>query len=138
MISRTLKRAAAAAGISMLVVTAGGGATAVAQTTVQPQAVQGPVIKGGADGRPRTLMCPAEENVLSGGFALSAPKGRRLGHVPSDLVESRPTEDATGWVVAVRKDLAPKGRGRHHSARVTPADLTIWLVCTQGENTPGG
>src|SRR5690348_10003232 len=98
-ISTTLKRAAATAGISMLAVTAGGGATAVAQTTVQPQAVQGGVIKGGADGTPRTLMCPPEENVLSGGFTLSAPDGRLLGHVPADLVESRPTADATGWVI---------------------------------------
>lgn len=137
MISRTLNRAAAAVGISMLVVTAGGGATAVAQTTVQPQAVQGAVIKGGADGTPRTLMCPPEENVLSGGFALSAPEGRRLGHVPADLVESRPTEDATGWVVAVRKDLTPEGRDRH-PGHAGPADLTVWVVCTQGENTPGG
>ncbi|UWE14091.1 hypothetical protein [Actinacidiphila bryophytorum] len=137
MISTTLKRAAATAGISMLAVTAGGGATAVAQTTVQPQAVQGGVIKGGADGTPRTLMCPPEENVLSGGFALSAPDGRLLGHVPADLVESRPTEDATGWVVTVRKDLTPEGRGRH-KGRIDPADLTLWVVCTQGENTPGG
>jgi hypothetical protein len=136
-ISTTLKRAAATAGISMLAVTAGGGATAVAQTTVQPQAVQGGVIKGGADGTPRTLMCPPEENVLSGGFALSAPDGRLLGHVPADLVESRPTEDATGWVVTVRKDLIPEGRGRH-KGRIDPADLTLWVVCTQGENTPGG
>ncbi|NUS14496.1 MAG: hypothetical protein HOY69_24380 [Streptomyces sp.] len=137
MFSRTLNRAAAAVGISMLVVTAGGGATAVAQTTVQPQAVQGGVVRGGADGSPRTLMCPPEENVLSGGFTLSAPEGRRLGAVPADLVESHPTVDATGWVIAVRKGLAPDGRDRH-ADHGDPADLTIWLVCTQGENTPGG
>jgi hypothetical protein len=135
--SRTLNRAAAAVGVSMLVVTVGGGATAVAQTTVQPQAVQGGVVAGGADGSPRTLMCPPEENVLGGGFALSAPDGRRLGTVPADLVESRPTEDATGWVVAVRKGLAPDRRDRH-AGHADPADLTIWVVCTQGENTPGG
>ncbi|CAG6398712.1 hypothetical protein NMG29_28130 [Streptomyces cocklensis] len=136
MISRTLKGAAAAVGTSVLVVTAGSGATAVAQTTVQPQAVQG-LIKGGADGSQRTLMCPPEENVLSGGFVVSAPEGRRLGHVPADLTESRPTEDATGWVVTVRKDLAPDGRSRP-SAHGGPADLTLYVVCTQGENTPGG
>lgn len=135
MISRTLKRAAVAMGTSVLVVVAGG-ATAVAQTTVQPQAVPGGVIRGGADGSPRTLMCPPEENVLSGGFALSAPQGRTLGHAPADLVESRPTEDATGWIVTVRKDLAPAGRSR--PAHGTPADLTLYVVCTQGENTPGG
>lgn len=137
MISRTLKRAAAAAGTSVLVVTAGSGATAVAQTTVQPQAVRGGLIKGGADGSRHTLMCPPEENALSGGFSLSAPEGRRLGHVPADLTESRPTEDATGWVVTVRKDLAPDGRSRP-SAHGGPADLTLYVVCTQGENTPGG
>ncbi|WP_031516727.1 hypothetical protein [Streptomyces sp. NRRL F-5123] len=137
MFSRTLNRAAAAVGVSMLVVTAGGGATAVAQTTVQPQAVQGGVVTGGADGSPRTLMCPPEENVLSGGFALSAPAGRRLGTVPADLVQSRPTEDATGWVIAVRKDLAPDRRDRH-AGHGGPADLTMWVVCTQGESTPSG
>lgn len=137
MFSRTFNRGAVAVGVSMLVVTVGGGAKAVAQTTVQPQAVQGAVVKGGADGSPQTLMCPPEENVLSGGFALSAPDGRRLGAVPADLVESRPTEDATGWVVTVRKDLAPDRRDRH-AAHGHPADLTVWVVCTQGENTPGG
>lgn len=137
MISKTLRRAAAAAGTSVLVVTLGGGTTAVAQTTVQPQAVTGSVIKGGADGIPRTLMCPPEENVLSGGFALSAPGGRSLGHVPSDLLVSRPTPDATGWVVAVHKTLAPDTRGRP-AGHSDPADLTLYVVCTQGENTPGG
>ncbi|WUH89269.1 hypothetical protein OG900_03350 [Streptomyces sp. NBC_00433] len=137
MISRTLKRAAAAVGTSVLVVMAGGGATAVAQTTVQPQAVQGSVIRGGADGTPRTLMCPPEENVLSGGFAISAPQGGVLGHGAADLLESRPTPDATGWVVTVRKNLAPAERGRP-GAHVAPADLTLFVVCTQGENTPGG
>ncbi|SHM08396.1 hypothetical protein [Actinacidiphila paucisporea] len=137
MISRTLKRAAAAAGTSVLVVMAGGGATAGAQTTVQPQAVQGSVIRGGADGTPRTLMCPPEENVLSGGFALSAPQGRALGRGPADLLESRPTPDATGWVITVRKDLAPADRGRPGTLGA-PADLTLFVVCTQGENTPGG
>ncbi|WP_327287197.1 hypothetical protein [Streptomyces sp. NBC_01198] len=137
MISRTLKRAAAAVGTSVLVVMAGGGTTAVAQTTVQPQAVQGGVIRGGADGSPRTLMCPPEENVLSGGFALSAPRGRTLGHTSADLVESRPTPDATGWTVAVRKDLARDARSRP-GHRGTAADLTLFVVCTQGENTPGG
>jgi hypothetical protein len=138
-ISRTLKRAAAAMGTSALVVMTCGAATAAAQTTVQPQAVQGGVIKGGADGTPRTLMCPPEENVLSGGYALTAPDGRTLGRRPADVLESRPTPDATGWVVTVRKDLAPTGRGRHPARHTTaPADLTLFVVCTQGENTPGG
>jgi hypothetical protein len=138
-ISRTLKRAATAAGTSVLVVMSCGAATAVAQTTVQPQAVQGPVVKGGADGTPRTLMCPPEENVLSGGYALTAPDGRTLDRLPADVLESRPTPDATGWVVTVRKDLAPVDRRHGHPSRAAaPADLTLFVVCTQGENTPGG
>ena len=134
MISRTLKRAAAAAGASVLVVLAGGGATAVAQGAGEPQAMPGHVIKEGADGSPRTLLCPPEESVLSGGYALSAPRDHRLGGVPADLLESRPTADATGWTIAVRKDLASDGLT---AARV-PADLMLYVVCTQGENTPGG
>ncbi|MFG1811216.1 hypothetical protein [Streptomyces sp. NPDC049040] len=137
MISRTLTRAAAAVSTSVLVVMVGGGATAVAQNGVQPQAVPGSVIKAGADGSPRTLMCPPEESVLSGGFVLSAPQGRHLGRAAADLVESRPTEDATGWIIAVRKNLAPAAHGRS-AAHGTPADLTLYVVCTQGENTPGG
>jgi hypothetical protein len=101
----------------------------VAQGADQPQATPGQVIAGGADGTPRTLLCPPEESVMSGGYVLSAPHGGRLGGTPADLLESRPTADATGWTIAVRKDLAD---GR------TEADLTLYVVCTQGENTPGG
>lgn len=141
MIIRTFKRAAAAVGVSVLVVMACGSATSAAQRDVQPQAASGDVIKGGADGSPRTLMCPPEESVMSGGFAISAGSGRTLGAVPADLRESRPTADADGWIVAVRKDLAPAGH--HHGRPVAdrhpdPADLTLYVVCTQGENTPGG
>lgn len=128
MSSRTLKRAAAAVGVSLLVVMAGGTATATAAGTVQPQAVPGSVIKGGADGSPRTLMCPPEENVLSGGYVLSAPSGHTLGPAPADLLETRPTADATGWTIAVHKQLE----------NGAPADLRLYVVCTQGENTPGG
>lgn len=138
MISRTLRRAATVMGTSVLVAMACGAAPAAAQTTVQPQAVPGDVIKGGADGTPQTLMCPPEELVLSGGYTLTAPDGRTLGHVPADVLETRPTADATGWIVAVRKDLAPTGRGHHRGAHGTPADLTLYVVCTQGESTPGG
>lgn len=126
MSSRTLKRAAAAVGV--LVALAGGTGTAMASGTVQPQAVPGSVIKGGADGTPRTLMCPPEENVLSGGYVLSAPAGHTLGTAPADLLETRPTADATGWTIAVRK----------HLENGAPADLRLYVVCTQGENTPGG
>ena len=128
MSSRTLKRAAATVGVSVLVALAGGTGTATASGTVQPQAVPGSVIKGGANGSPRTLMCPPEENVLSGGYVLSAPSGHALSPLPADLVETRPTADATGWTIAVRKQLE----------NGTPADLRLYVVCTQGENTPGG
>jgi hypothetical protein len=137
--SRTLKRAAAAVGVTVLVVMAGGSATAASQGTVQPQTVPGGVIKGGADGTPRTLMCPPEENVMSGGFALSAGAGHKLGPVPADLLESRPTADATGWTVTVRKYLQPERHGKSAAhGHGAPADLRVYLVCTQGENTPGG
>lgn len=138
MISRTLTRAATVVGTSVLVAMACGAAPAAAQTTVQPQAVPGPVVKGGADGTPRTLMCPPEELVLSGGYTLTAPDSRTLGHVPADVLETRPTADATGWIVAVRKDLAPLGGGYHRGSGADPADLRLFVVCTQGESTPGG
>lgn len=137
---------AAAVAAGVLAAVAGGTASA-APRDAQPQAVPGKVIKGGADGHPHTVMCPPEESALSGGFAVSAPRGRQLSGTPSDLLESRPTADATGWTIAVRKDLAPNAghghghsRGRYHRADTTPdpADLTVYLVCTQGENTPGG
>ena len=128
MSSRTLKRAAATVGVSLLVVMAGGAGTATASGTVQPQAVPGAVIKGGADGSPRTLMCPPEENVMSGGYVLSAAPGHTLSTVPADLLETRPTADATGWIIAVHKSVE----------NGSPADLRLYVVCTQGENTPGG
>lgn len=141
MINRTFKRAAAAVGVSVLVVMACGSATAATRDGVQPQAVPGDVIKGGADGSPRTLMCPPEESVMGGGFSVSAGPGRTLDPVPADLLESRPTADADGWIVSVRKHLAPTGPSTGRPVvrpQPDPADLTLYAVCTQGENTPGG
>lgn len=97
-----------------------------------PQSVTGPTISQGADGTERTLMCPPEENVLGGGFTVSAPLGRDLDATPGDVVTSRPTGDATGWIVAVKKSL------RKSSGVAGPADLTLQIVCTEGEVTPGG
>jgi hypothetical protein len=134
-ISRTRNRAAVAAGAAVLAYLAGGSATAAPQDTVQPQAVPGGVIAGGADGTPRTLMCPPEENAMGGGFTVSAAPGRRLDSTPADILENHPTADATGWIVSVRKSTVAADRG-HHSAQA--ADLTVYVVCTQGENTPGG
>jgi hypothetical protein len=121
-------------GAAALVAVTAGSATAAPGNAVQPQTVTGTVISGGADGTPRTLMCPPEENALGGGFSVSAPPGSTLSHVPADVLQSRPTPDATGWIIAVRKDLASR-RSAHGGA---PADLTPYVVCTQGENTPNG
>ena len=105
----------------------------VLRADFQPRAVTGPTLPEGADGNEHTLMCPPDESVLGGGYALSAPAGRYLSATPADLLSSRPTADATGWTVAVRKELVPtEGRGGG------PADLTLQLVCTEGEVTPGG
>lgn len=104
-----LRGLAAAVAAAALVGTASGAAVAVPQDsmqgTVTPVAVTGPVIHGGADGKEHTLMCPPDENAMGGGFKLSGRDGRELGDTPSDVLESRPTDDATGWIVAVRKDL---------------------------------
>jgi len=97
-----------------------------------PRSITGPTISQGANGAERTLMCPPEENVLAGGFTVSAPAGRELGAKPTDLISSRPDADATGWIVAVRKSLA-SGRGR----TAAPADLTLQIVCTEGMVSPG-
>jgi hypothetical protein len=97
-----------------------------------PRAVSGPVVAHGADGAEHTLMCPPEESVLGGGFTVSAPVGRELDATPSDVLTSRSTPDATGWIVAVRKSLRPA------AGVAGPADLSIQAVCTEGEVTPGG
>lgn len=101
-----------------------------------PRTVTGVTLLEGADGNEHTLMCPPDENVLSGGYTLSAPAGRSLSSAPADLLSTRPTEDATGWTVAVLKTLAPAGgkgadpgladpeagvhRGRGHPGRLSP------------------
>lgn len=130
MISKTRNRLAAV-GAGVLVAVAAGNATAATQGAVQPQTVPGQVIGHGADGAPHTLMCPPEESAMGGGYAVSAGPGQQLDKVPADVLESRPTADATGWVIAVRKDV-------RSGAKVSPANLTVYVVCTQGENTPGG
>ncbi|MEE4544425.1 hypothetical protein V2S66_20905 [Streptomyces sp. V4-01] len=134
MISRTRNHMAVAAGVAVLAFLAGGSATAAPQNTVQPQAVPGGVIAGGADGAPRTLLCPPEENAMGGGFAVSAPHGGQLDATPTDVLENHPNADSTGWVVSVRKN-ATVGQGHQ---RLQAADLTVYVVCTQGENTPSG
>jgi hypothetical protein len=97
-----------------------------------PRATSGASISQGADGTERTLQCPPDENVLGGGFTVFAPAGRTLAATPSDVLASRATADATGWIVAVRKSLNPT---RHAAAG--PADLILQVVCTEGETSPG-
>ena len=97
-----------------------------------PHAIFGANIARGADGTEHTVMCPPEESVLGGGFTVSAPAGRDLAAVADDVITSRPTADATGWIVAVRKSLEPTA----HAAAI-PADLSVEAVCTEGETSPG-
>lgn len=105
---------------------------AVLRTDFQPHAVTGATIREGADGAEHTLMCPPDENVLSGGYTVSAPTGRELDGAPGDVLTDRPTTDATGWIVAVRKSLRA-----HHDGLREPAELTLQVVCTEGESGPG-
>ncbi|WP_035850891.1 hypothetical protein [Kitasatospora azatica] len=132
MISTTRFGMAAAAGAALLLVVTGSSAAAGSKR-MQPHAIIGDVVKNGADGIERTLPCPPDENVMGGGFTVSAEPGRQLDATPADVLTSRPTVDATGWIVAVHKRVLATG---NHAAE--PADLTIQVVCTEGEITPGG
>ncbi|WP_035795009.1 hypothetical protein [Kitasatospora mediocidica] len=127
---------ATAVASALLAVGTAGATSAAAGTTrgaVQPQTVTGDLIPNGADGTPHTLMCPPEESVLSGGYALTPQPGHTLAPLPADLLESRPNADASGWIVTVRKFQQTEDHNRYE-----PANLTLYVACTQGENTPGG
>ncbi|WP_370062357.1 hypothetical protein [Streptacidiphilus sp. MAP5-3] len=134
MISTPGRAVAAAAGAALLVLvlTTSAGATSP-RRDFQPHAITGAVIKNGANGAEQTLMCPPDENVLGGGFTVSAQPGRHLDATPTDVLASRPTTDATGWIVAVHKSTLPT-----QGSAAEPADLTLQVVCTEGETTPGG
>ncbi|WP_329560756.1 hypothetical protein [Kitasatospora sp. NBC_01266] len=133
MISTTRISLAAAAAAALLVVTAGSSAAAGPRRSMQPHAISSDVLVNGADGTERTLSCPPDENVLSGGFTVSAGAGHTLDTTPADVLASRPTVDATGWIVAVGKRELASGE----KAPSVPADLTIQIVCTEGESGPG-
>ncbi|MDQ0993608.1 hypothetical protein [Streptomyces sp. V3I7] len=92
----------------------------------QPPRHLSKLIRGGADGRPHEVFCPSMQHIYSGGFTLTAASGTRLSTEPADVLESRPNDHATGWIVTVRK--AQVWRYRHH--RSGPADLTVHLACT--------
>ncbi|MGW0767364.1 hypothetical protein [Streptomyces sp. NPDC002676] len=128
-------------------------APAAADPPEPPMEVGGTLIHAGADGSPREVFCPAMQHVFGGGFALTASNGNRLSLEPADLIESRPNDHATGWIVAVRKTQLSQAqwnqlygighdnglgvsigvskssdkRGGHNAG---PADLTIHLVCS--------
>ncbi|GAA2262856.1 MULTISPECIES: hypothetical protein [Kitasatospora] len=127
--------AMAAAATAALLAATSGGAAATTRATVQPHTVTGDVIEGGADGKPHLLLCPPEENAFGGGFSVTPGAGRRLDRQPTDVLEDHPNDNGSGWIVAVRKyDCPPEGV----EGRPRPANLTIRVVCTEGENTPSG
>jgi hypothetical protein len=67
------------------------------------------------------------QHLYSGGFALGAAPGYRLGSTPADVIESRANDHSTGCIVTVRKSQVWKPYGdRNHPAR--PTDLTIHVV----------
>lgn len=113
---------------------------AAADPPQPPLHVTGEVIRGGADGRPHELFCPAPFHAYSGGYTIKAADGSRLVEESADLLESRPNDNATGWIVAVRKGQAVPSPHHHphhdhHRAhprpRIVPADLVVHVVCTQ-------
>ncbi|MGC0328729.1 hypothetical protein RKD23_001719 [Streptomyces sp. SAI-170] len=117
-------------------------ALAVADPPQPPIHITGKVIRGGADGRPHQLICPAPFNAYSGGFTVRAGKDGRLIQEPADLLESRPNDNANGWIVAVRKGQYvepqhPRPYSDRTPTRIEPADLVIHVVCTQDMPTHG-
>ncbi|MCZ4123526.1 hypothetical protein [Streptomyces sp. H39-S7] len=136
--TRTGTRAAVAAvaGAAALLGPAATQATALSLEPPQTLHVAGQVIPGGADGRPHELFCPAPQSAFSGGFAISASKGSSLARESADILESRPNDDATGWIVTVRKQQIRPGADPKHP-HTGPADLVIHLACTEGMPTHG-
>ncbi|MFC8722360.1 hypothetical protein [Kitasatospora sp. NPDC057198] len=110
-----------------------GSAAASPRAGQPPHAVTGPVISGGADGTPHLLQCPPGEWAYGGGFDISPAPGGSLDPVPADVLENRPNDNGSAWIVTVRKNDCPDGTGR-----VRPADLTVHVVCTEGQDGPHG
>ncbi|MBT2477527.1 hypothetical protein [Streptomyces sp. ISL-94] len=125
--TRTTLVAALASATVILFGSPGAEAAAGVAAHQPPQTVVGPLIPGGADGSPHLVRCPPMQSVYSGGFTITADPGRELSESPADLLESRPNENATGWVIAVRKGQT-RGRDGRHGAR--PANLRITIVCS--------
>ncbi|MFI9154321.1 hypothetical protein [Streptomyces sp. NPDC053367] len=111
---------------------------AAADPPQPPRHITGKVIPGGADGRPHELFCPAPFHAYSGGFTLKARKGARFLKEAADLLESRPNDTATGWIVTVRKgQVLPSPHHHRAHPRIEPADLVVHVVCTQDLPTHG-
>jgi hypothetical protein len=106
---------------------------AAAPTAAEPQPPQhtaAPVIHGGADGSRHEVFCPGMQHVESGGYVLTAKSGTKLSEVPADVIENRPNDHATGWILAVRKTTRRYLAYGVLGQEAGPADLTIHLVCT--------
>ncbi|MFC9925887.1 hypothetical protein [Streptomyces sp. NPDC127190] len=103
-----------------------------------PREITGPVLRGGADGTRHELFCPAMQHVYGGGYSLSASKpDTTLSDEPADVLENRPNDTATGWIVAVHKTTwwHPRRAGAKHEAG--PADLTLHITCSDDVMTHG-
>ncbi|MFG2881472.1 hypothetical protein ACGFYV_03975 [Streptomyces sp. NPDC048297] len=129
--SRAIVTASAAA----LLCCAAAPATPAAAEPQPPMHMSSGLIKGGADGRPHEFECPAMQHLFSGGYRLSARPGHKLGSDPADVIENRANDNATGWIVTVRKQqvVAPargKNRPTTGATAASAADLTIHVVCS--------
>ncbi|WP_129306000.1 hypothetical protein [Streptomyces sp. L2] len=123
-------------------------AVAVADPPQPPREITGKVVPGGADGTPHEVMCPAMQHAYGGGYALTASRpGTRLSEEAADVLENRPNDHATGWIVAVHKSTWWREQQGHkpHGGRqdgtkwrdAGPADLTIHVSCTDDVMTHG-
>ncbi|MFI2205996.1 hypothetical protein ACH47Z_35535 [Streptomyces sp. NPDC020192] len=155
----------AAAGALALLGYAAAPASALADPPEPPQHIAATLIPGGADGTRHEVFCPATQHAYGGGYTLSAPKGTRLSEdAPADVWENRPNDNASGWIVTVRKTTwwqqqpSNEQHGQHgqheqhwpdgtdknkdkdkdkkqHEAG--PADLTIHLTCSDDAEMHG-
>ncbi|WBO63216.1 hypothetical protein [Streptomyces camelliae] len=143
----------AAAGALALLGCAVAPATALADPPQPPHEITGQLIPGGADGTRHEVLCPPQQHAYGGGYALSARTGTRLSEdSPADVWENRPNDNASGWIVTVRKTTwlqqpqqpqKPKPKPQHEQHEqhrpdggseerhdAGPADLTLHVTCS--------